>query len=95
MPIYGLGYYEERIGEFLGLGMLPTGTFLLPVSATSVIEVRDLPHEVGLSMRNIFMYIMSIWVVPGARDAADGHVFVAGVGVVGRRGPGPSPSSRA
>ena len=29
--------------------------------------------------------------VPGERDAADGHVFVAGVGVVGRIGPGFSP----
>ena len=33
--------------------------------------------------------------VPGARDAADGHVFVAGVGVVGRIGPGPPPQSPA
>ena len=29
--------------------------------------------------------------VPGARDAADGHVFVADVSVVGDGGPGPSP----
>ena len=45
-----------------------------------------------------FIYIVMIClygVVPGARDAADGHVFVAGVGVVGRRGPGPPPKSPA
>ena len=31
----------------------------------------------------------------GALDALDGHVFVAGVGVVGRRGPGPPPRTPA
>ena len=48
------------MGWFLGLGMLPTGTFSSAASASSVVEVRDLPHEVGLSMRIIFMSIMSI-----------------------------------
>ena len=126
-------------GWFLGLGMLPTGTFSSPASASSVVEVRDLHHQVGLEMGIIFMYNMSIleaswgsgccrrarfrrrrrrrrsyrsrtfttksalnWgsflcmiclygVVPGARDAADGHVFVPDVGVVGHIGPGPPP----
>ena len=41
--------------------MLPTGTFSSPVSASSVVEVRDLHHEVGLDMGIIFMYNMSIW----------------------------------
>ena len=83
------------MGQFLGPGMLPMGTFLSPASASSVVEVRDIHHEVGLDMVIIFMYNLSIWGAPGARDAADGHVFVAGVGVVSRRGLGPSPSSRA
>ena len=34
-------------------------------------------------------------VVSGAQDAADGHVFVIDVGVVGHGGPGPSPGSPA
>ena len=33
--------------------------------------------------------------LPGVGDAADGQVFVAGVGVVGHIGPGPSPRSPA
>ena len=33
--------------------------------------------------------------VSGVRDGADGDVFVAGVGVVGRIGPGPPPPSPA
>ena len=42
------------------------------------------------------MYYMSMCgEVPGAQDAANGHVFVAGVGVIGRIGPGPSPCSLA
>ena len=54
----------------------------------------DLPK--GLALRsNRSMTILCIvclyGVVLGARDAADGHVFVAGVGVVGRIGRGPSP----
>ena len=72
-----------------GPGMLPTGTFSSPTSPASVVEFQDLHHEVGLDMGVISMYIMSMWGGPGARDAADGHVFVSGV--VGRRGLGPSP----
>ena len=68
--------------------MLPMGTFSSPLS---VIEVQDFHHEVGLDKGIIFMYNMSMWGVPGAQDAADGHVFVAGVGVVSRRGLEPSP----
>ena len=63
-------------------------------------EGEGAPHEVGLVVRAFFYsyvhmgYIrMSSYVYirmfPGARDAVDGHVFVAAVG--GRRGPGPSP----
>ena len=44
----------------MGSGMKPTGTFSSPASATSKVEVHYPPHEVGLSMRIIFMYIMSI-----------------------------------
>ena len=69
--------------------MLLTGTFASPASASSVVEVRDLHHEVGLDMGIILMYNMSTWGGSWGRDAADGHVFVAGVG--GRRGPGRSP----
>ena len=49
------------------------------------------PHEVGPVVRVIFIYLCQYGMVPGARDAAGGHVVVAGVGVVSRRGPGPSP----
>ena len=49
------------IGWFLGLGMRPTDTFSSPASASSVVEVRDLHHEVGLDMGTIFMHHMSIW----------------------------------
>ena len=41
--------------------MLPTGTFLSSASVSSVVEVRNLHHEVGLDMGIIFMYNMSIW----------------------------------
>ena len=74
-----------------------TGTFLSVALATSVVEVRDLPHEVGLSMRIIFMYF-TLYLYkrdPGARDGGEGDVFVAGIGVVGHIGPGPSPRSPA
>ena len=38
-----------------------------------------------------FLCVMSYVVVSGAQDATDGHIFVGGVGAVGRRGLGPSP----
>ena len=60
-------------------------------SAMVVLEVRDLHPEVRLGKRIIFMSNMSYGVVPGAREAADGHSFVASAGVVGRSGPGPPP----
>ena len=46
---------------FQGLRMLQMGTFLSAALVPSVVEVRDLHHEVGLDMRNIFMCIMSKW----------------------------------
>ena len=49
------------MGWSLGLGMLPTGTFPSPVSASLVVEVRDLHHEVRFNLGIIFMYNMSIW----------------------------------
>ena len=49
----------------------------------------------GLTWGSFLCIICLYGVVPGARDAADGHVFVAGVGVVGRIGPGPPPRSPA
>ena len=49
----------------------------------------------GLTWGSFLCIICLYGVVPGARDAADGHVFVASVAVVGRRGPKPSPWSRA
>ena len=43
-----------------------------------------------------FLCILCLYrVVPGVRDAADGHVFVADVGAAGHRGPGPPPRSPA
>ena len=60
---------------------------------------RDLPKgwgvKSGLLLGTFFIYNMSYKMLPGARDAADGQVFVAGVGVVGRIGPGPPPRSPA
>ena len=46
------------MGWFLGLGMLPTGTFSSPASASSVVEVRDLHHEVRLGMLINLVYNM-------------------------------------
>ena len=141
MSMFSSGHFYVYVYMrwFLGLGMLPTGTFSSLTWGASVIEVLDLHHEVKLDMGIIFMYNMSIWGgswglgccrlarfhgrrrrrrsyrsgtfttksaltwgsflciiclcrrLPGAQDAADGHVFVASVGVVGRTGPGPSP----
>ena len=80
------------MGWFLGLGMLSADTVLSPASALSVVlEVRDLHHDMGI----ILMYNMSIWGGSWGRDAADGHVFVPDVGVVGHIGPGPPPRSPA
>ena len=58
---------------------------------SSVIEVRDLHHEVRLDMGSFLCIICLYGVVPGALDAADRHVFVAGGGGVGGGGPGRSP----
>ena len=71
--------------------MVATGTFSSAASATSAIQVRDLHHEVGLDIGTFLCILCLYGVVPGARNAADGHVFVAGVGVIGHIGPGPSP----
>ena len=49
----------------------------------------------GLTWGSFLCVICLFEVVPGARDAADGHVFVADVSVVGDGGPGPSPLSSA
>ena len=46
----------------------------------------------GLTWGSFLCIICLYGVVPGARDAADGHVFVAGVGRIGL---GPSPRSSA
>ena len=45
----------------------------------------------GLTWGSFLCIICLFGVVPGAQVAADGHVFVAAVGVVNRRGTGPSP----
>ena len=52
--------YFVYIGGSLGSGMVVMGTFSAAASAMSVLEVQDLHHEVGLDVRIIFMYIMSI-----------------------------------
>ena len=49
----------------------------------------------GWAWGSLLCMICLYGVVPGARDDADGHVFVVGVGVVGRRGPGPPPKGSA
>ena len=49
----------------------------------------------GLTWGSFLCIICLYGEVPGARDAADGHVFVAGVDVVGHRGLGPPPKSSA
>ena len=80
---------EERVGNLnKSLGDLLKGLAL----RFDKYLVQDHQHVVGLDMGIIFMYDICLYgMAPGARDAADGHVFVAGVGFVGRRGPGPSP----
>ena len=45
----------------------------------------------GLTWGSFLCILCLNEVVPGVRDGGDGDVFVAGVGVVVRRGPGPPP----
>ena len=52
--------YKMSMGWLLGHGMLPTGTFSSPASASSVVEVRDLHPEVGLGMLINLIYNMSM-----------------------------------
>ena len=69
------------MGFFLGLRMLPTGKCLSLASSSPAVEVRDPHHEVGLDMGIIFMHNICLYgMVPGARDAANGHVFFASIG---------------
>ena len=46
--------------RFLGLVMLPTGTFASPASASSVIEVWDHHQKVQLGMPVNLVYNMSM-----------------------------------
>ena len=48
------------MGRFLGVGMLPMGTFSSPTPATLVLEVWDLHPKVGLGMLINLMYNMSM-----------------------------------